>query len=77
MTLSYFSGSGLRAAQVLTSFTDPAAVVTSPFADLALVLDGEGDEISRIAYDPKNSVEPFLRFNSEETESSRRSNGLA
>jgi hypothetical protein len=43
---------GLRAAQVLTGFTDPAAVVTSPYADTALVLGGESNTISILDYDP-------------------------
>ncbi len=50
---------GLRAAQVLKGLDDPAAVVTSPVSNVALVLGAESNTISILDYSPSNSAEPF------------------
>jgi hypothetical protein len=53
------TGNTLRAAQVLSALADPAAVVTSPHNDTALVLDGEANKITVLDYDPSNASAPF------------------
>ena len=51
--------SGLRAAQLVTPFADPAKVITSPHSDVALVLEGEGDSIKVLDYHPTSASAPF------------------
>ncbi len=53
------AGGTLRAAQVLTGFKDPAAIVTSPFHNAALVSEAQGNVLTLLGYDPTNSATPF------------------
>ncbi len=56
-------GNELRTAQILTRsedpLRDPAAVVTSPYDDTALLLCAQGDDIYILDYAPGNADAPF------------------
>jgi len=49
----------LRAAQVLTGLKDPAAVITSPHNDTALVVGCEANKITVLDYNPASTTTPF------------------
>lgn len=52
-------GGGLTAVQQITPLEDPAAIVTSPFDDRAIVTSGFGDAIFELSYDSASATSPF------------------
>jgi len=52
-------GDQLTPVQTLSPFTDPAAVVTSPYDNAALVVAGEDDALFGLRYDPAATDAPF------------------